>query len=218
MLSMSLRQSFVAESLESRLLFAVAEPTPVARPSHNTGKGFFVSGGNVYDANGYQFTIRGFAHSLYWGNATKAKNAIAEFPKTRANAVRVVFGDDFGPSQYSIERQHIVEQLIGEGIVPIVEDSSVTGHTGAEYLTSVVDKWLAPGSVQFLKKYEKQVILNIANEWGPDSQDWADQYKIAIDRILRAISIPEEIKARGRWLGDYLLALEETKGVRGVSK
>jgi uncharacterized protein YyaL (SSP411 family) len=41
------------------------------------------------------------------------------------------------------------------------------------------------------------------------------KYKTAIDRILRAISVPEEIKARGRMLGDYLLALEETKGVRG---
>ncbi|MBX3233501.1 MAG: thioredoxin domain-containing protein [Labilithrix sp.] len=39
-------------------------------------------------------------------------------------------------------------------------------------------------------------------------------YRTAIGRILRAISVPEEIRARGRWLGDYLLALEETKGVR----
>lgn len=44
------------------------------------------------------------------------------------------------------------------------------------------------------------------------------KYEAAIDRILRAISTPEEIKARGRWLGDYLLALEETKGVRGAAK
>lgn len=42
------------------------------------------------------------------------------------------------------------------------------------------------------------------------------KYKTAIDRILRAITTPEEIKARGRWLGDYLMALEETKGVRGL--
>lgn len=42
------------------------------------------------------------------------------------------------------------------------------------------------------------------------------KYKTALDRILRAISTPEEIKARGRMLGDYLLALEETKGVRGL--
>lgn len=44
------------------------------------------------------------------------------------------------------------------------------------------------------------------------------KYKVAIDRILRAITTPEEIKARGRWLGDYLSVLEETKGVRGASK
>ena len=44
------------------------------------------------------------------------------------------------------------------------------------------------------------------------------KYRVAIDRILRAISTPEEIKARGRMLGDYLLALEETKGVRGSAR
>ncbi|MBX3189345.1 MAG: thioredoxin domain-containing protein [Labilithrix sp.] len=44
------------------------------------------------------------------------------------------------------------------------------------------------------------------------------RYGVAVDRILRAISTPEEIKGRGRMLGDYLLALEESKGVRGGSK
>jgi uncharacterized protein YyaL (SSP411 family) len=44
----------------------------------------------------------------------------------------------------------------------------------------------------------------------------AKRYASAIDRILRAISTPEEIKARGRMIGDYLLALEESKGVRGA--
>lgn len=46
----------------------------------------------------------------------------------------------------------------------------------------------------------------------------AKKYSIAIDRLLRATSKPEEIHSRGRMLGDYLLALEESKGVRGVSK
>lgn len=40
------------------------------------------------------------------------------------------------------------------------------------------------------------------------------RYTHQIARVLRAISVPEELKARGRWLGDYLLALEETRGVR----
>jgi uncharacterized protein YyaL (SSP411 family) len=36
----------------------------------------------------------------------------------------------------------------------------------------------------------------------------------AIGRTIRAIATPEEIKGRGRMLGDFLLALEETEGVR----
>lgn len=35
-----------------------------------------------------------------------------------------------------------------------------------------------------------------------------------IGRVLRGISTVAQIKARGRWLGDYLLALDETRGVR----
>jgi uncharacterized protein len=48
--------------------------------------------------------------------------------------------------------------------------------------------------------------------------DEGAKYRVAIDRVLRAVSTPEKIKAQGRMLGDYLLALEETKGVRGALK
>ena len=44
----------------------------------------------------------------------------------------------------------------------------------------------------------------------------ARKYGAAIDRLLRAVSTPQEIRGRGRMIGDYLLALEESKGVRGV--
>lgn len=41
-------------------------------------------------------------------------------------------------------------------------------------------------------------------------------YQMAIDRILRALSNQEAIDSRGRMIGDFLLALEESKGIRGV--
>jgi uncharacterized protein YyaL (SSP411 family) len=44
----------------------------------------------------------------------------------------------------------------------------------------------------------------------------AKKYAIAIDRLLRAVSQPDQIKSRGRMTGDYILALEESKGVRGA--
>ena len=46
----------------------------------------------------------------------------------------------------------------------------------------------------------------------------AKKLSVSIDRLLRATSKPEDIKSRGRMVGDYLLALEESKGVRGLSK
>src|SRR5260370_790702 len=36
----------------------------------------------------------------------------------------------------------------------------------------------------------------------------------ALSRSLRAIATPDQIKARGRMLGDFLLAIEESRGVR----
>jgi uncharacterized protein YyaL (SSP411 family) len=43
-------------------------------------------------------------------------------------------------------------------------------------------------------------------------------YARAIDRTLRRIVEATAIKSRGRMIGDFLLALEETKGVRGVAR
>src|SRR5439155_3805089 len=68
----------------------------------------------------------------------------------------------------------------------IVEDHMATGHIGPEFLQAVVDRWMEKANVKWLKKYERQVILNIANEWGPDSEVWRDQYEIAIDRLRAA--------------------------------
>lgn len=42
----------------------------------------------------------------------------------------------------------------------------------------------------------------------------AARYQRAIDRTLRAIATPDKIVDRGRFLGDFLLALEETAAVR----
>jgi hypothetical protein len=49
---------------------------------------------------------------------------------------------------------------------------------------------------------------------GPEARREAE--RTAIDRALRAIARPEEIAARGRMIGEFLFALEETKGVRNA--
>ena len=44
--------------------------------------------------------------------------------------------------------------------------------------------------------------------------DKAARYQRAIDRTLRAVATPDKIVERGRFLGDFLLALEETRAAR----
>jgi uncharacterized protein YyaL (SSP411 family) len=43
-----------------------------------------------------------------------------------------------------------------------------------------------------------------------------DRYQPMIAGTLRSIASPDAIRERGRMLGDFLLALEETRGVRGA--
>ena len=168
------------EALEGRLLLT-------ARPSYNTGTGFYVVGREIYDANGNQFDVRGFSNTHWWGNTTNTFNAISEFPKTKANAVRAVFGPAIGGLQDSpAKRQQVVEEYIKNGIVPIVEDHGATGSTDPAAFEQVVSRWLDPANVQWLKQDEKYVILNIANEWGPDSTVWRDEYISAVARIRAA--------------------------------
>jgi hypothetical protein len=44
----------------------------------------------------------------------------------------------------------------------------------------------------------------------------AAAYRARIDGVLRAIARPESIKAEGRMIGNFVLALDETKGLRGA--
>jgi uncharacterized protein YyaL (SSP411 family) len=67
------------------------------------------------------------------------------------------------------------------------------------------------------KPFEDNVVAlrflaRLARE-APSAEDKA-RYSKTLARTLAAISTPDEIKARGRVLGDFLLALEETRGVR----
>jgi uncharacterized protein YyaL (SSP411 family) len=43
---------------------------------------------------------------------------------------------------------------------------------------------------------------------------WAATHGCFVSRLVAAVSTPEQLHAQGRWLGDYLLALDETKGFR----
>jgi mannan endo-1,4-beta-mannosidase len=152
------------------------------RPRSNTGKGFYVVKDKIYDANGVEFRIRGVNHTHWWGGT--GEEAIPYIRKAHANTSRAVFGPGLGADTTAL-RKSIVQKYIANRVVPMVEWHKPTCDESPESLRAAVDLWVGPDK-DWLKKYERYVIINIANEWGPNSTLWRDEYKLAVQRLRAA--------------------------------
>lgn len=169
--------------------FAVAQET---RPAGNTGTGFFTKNGKIFDKTGAEFVARGINHTLWWGDEAHNHESITSptgLVKTGANSIRAVFGPG-GGADTPVEMRLEVQSIINQKMVPIVERHDATGNDTATNdipLQQIVDNvWLAPANVQMLKDFEDRIILNIANEWGPNSTVWRDAYKTAVAKLRKA--------------------------------
>jgi mannan endo-1,4-beta-mannosidase len=149
------------------------------RPAYNTGTGFFVAGGKLYDPNGGEFRIRGVNRSHY-------DMAAPGIPKTHANAERVVlfFNNEWNCTPAS-NAKFMQDQIVANQIVPMPGNWEGTCNNDAATLTTIVDRWVEQYSSY--ASLQKSMILNIANEWGPsDSTVWRDSYITAIGRLRSA--------------------------------
>jgi mannan endo-1,4-beta-mannosidase len=157
-------------------------PSGVPRPSWNTGKGFFVTGGKVYDANGVEFRMRGVNHTHWWGGTNE--QAIPYISNANANASRAVFGPGGGATTPA-QRESIVRQYIAHAIVPVVDYHNATCDESPASVEAAVDLWVGPDKA-WLQSLERYVVLNITNEWGPNSTVWRDAYIAAVARLRQA--------------------------------
>jgi uncharacterized protein YjdB len=146
----------------------------VSRPSYNTGNGFFVLNGKLYDANGVQFTIRG-VNKLHWDSTSPG------IPATGANTERWVI--DF--NQPTSTNLALMQQSIDNHIVPMPGNWGASSCPPETELPGIVDKWVAQAAAW--KTIDRYMILNIANELGGgNSTVWRDAYITAIGRLRAA--------------------------------
>jgi mannan endo-1,4-beta-mannosidase len=156
----------------------------VARPSYNTGNGFFVDEGKLYDANGNEFRIRGVNRSHYDSNSQ------AGIVKSGANAVRVFVETNYGASVADLVNivriQHIAEKEVPIPTSPVTKGGVKTSCSAdPSVLDAVVANWVA--TAPQWRTLDKYMILNIANEWGPaNSAAWRDAYGNAIASLRAA--------------------------------
>ncbi len=159
-------------------------PGAVERPDYNTGAGFFVIDGKLYDANGVEFRIRGVNKAHYdveWPG----------IPKTHANTIRWVAPLWLSPDVIA----QLTQSMIDEGIVPLPgvwytegtwdEANNVVCKEDVASLRAAVDLWVAQAAT--FKPFERRVLVNLAGEWGPgDSPVWRDAYIQAIADLRAA--------------------------------
>ena len=172
----------------------VVAANKVARPTYNTGGGFFVYNGQLYDPNGNVFRIRGVDRAHY-DNPDQPG-----ISKAGANTVRFfMFNIGVGGAQPASTYENVaLQQHINYQELPIITAANVAGTTTyisgdnspADLATTVT--WWVNNEAAFAP-IMNQMTINIANEWGPPTYEttsgsatWASSYETAIARLRAA--------------------------------
>jgi mannan endo-1,4-beta-mannosidase len=154
------------------------------RPAYNTGNGFYVLNGKLYDANGNPFIIRGVDRAHY---------DIAPNPGlalTHANAQRVLVETNYGASVASLVAGMTTNAINYKQVpIPVTTITPAGADTSCSsdpaVVAAAVANWVATASSwTTLNKY---MLLNIANEWGPtNSTVWRDSNISAVTAMRKA--------------------------------
>ena len=168
------------------------------RPAYNTGSGFFVLNGQLYDPNGHLFHVRG-TNQLHYDSGMQQ-----DVPYSGANTVRLWDGN-FSTSTYlSISNTYIGNGVlvdVGMAYVPSTGTPScpgngTSGDNNTSDLDSVVAWWVSNESA--FTPIMNAMTLNIANEWGGSGAgkdcvgasltlaQWAAEYEKVIPELRTA--------------------------------
>lgn len=164
-----------------------------------------VIGRDFYTAADERVILRGFNEMFAFSNNPRGDGVIEEIGKTGANGLRVVLWVQSKPDDVDAA----VTSSIANGMIPMVECHSATGKW--EKLNDCVDFWLRPDILPIIRKHERWVLLNIANEAGNvvTREDFVSGYTSAIQR-LRSAGIRTPLIIDGtKWGQEYDMLLDE---------
>lgn len=184
----------------------------VARPPYNTGNGLFVLNGKLYDSNGVEFRMRG-VNLCHYDSTPHSGPGIA---RSNANAVRVgLYRSSVPTATYaSTVQTYISDREVAIPTMFVVPGTAnaLSGDQSTADLASTVDNWVA--NFSYYAPMQQHLIINVANEWGPqNSATWASAYETAIARLRAAgYSVPIMIDAGG-WGQDTADLLSYAKQV-----
>jgi mannan endo-1,4-beta-mannosidase len=168
----------------------------VSRPAYNTGDGFFVLNGKLYDANGTEFRIRGVDRCHY------DSDSAAGIANSGANTVRMfMYYTSLGAATYVnvLQNEHINNKQVPIATMPYFPDTTASsGNNSTTELAAGVAWWVANAAA--FKPLNKYLLVNIANEWGPsNSSTWSSAYISAIASMRAAGYLGPLVIDAGGW-------------------
>lgn len=156
----------------------------------------YTSGRFIFSPDGEKIVLRG-VNKMNVVKDVSGEKSFPEIAKTGANVVRIMWMEWGG---YGDKLDTILENCIENKMIPLLEMHDATGKW--EKLDEVVAFWLRPDVIEVIEKYQKYLLLNIANEAGDESisqEEYARKYAEIIKRMRNAgIHVPLVIDA-GNW-------------------
>lgn len=173
---------------------------PTSTPSGSSGVAagsYKVKNGKILDGCGEELVMRGVNHPTIYTDREGA--AFPEIAKTGANTVRLFWFGQHGVAVSELEKP--VSTAVKHGLLPIIEMHDSTCKWDVD---PIIAEWIKPEMVAFIKKHEKHILVNIANEASyPNADEFVSKYKTAITKMRGAgIHVPLVIDG-GRCGRDY---------------
>jgi len=165
----------------------------------------YVSGRFLHATNGERILLRG-VNKMNVATDKTGEKSFPEIAKTGANVVRIMWMK-WGGGATALDT--LIGNAIKYNLLPMIELHDATGKWG-EALQGCVDFWVQADVLEIIKKYERYLLLNIANEAGDQSitqEDYRTTYHHIILQMRQAgIRVPLIIDA-ANWgrNEDYLL-------------
>jgi mannan endo-1,4-beta-mannosidase len=166
-------------------------PTPTPIPSGTTMK---TNGRFLYDACGQKMVLRGMNHMTCWtdwvGTARDGMPMFAEMAKTGANVVRMSWIT--GENTTTAQLDAAITNAAANGLIPMPELHDYTCNWGTANITNVINFWTKPDMIAMIKKHQKYLLINFANEMSaPSSTEYIKEYTRAVVAMRAAgIHVP----------------------------
>ncbi|MBK8806382.1 MAG: cellulase family glycosylhydrolase [Bacteroidales bacterium] len=185
-------------------------------PLFTMAQGFTTSGGNLIDANGNNFIMKGMNVPLAWF-VNDVNGSIDDLKKnTNSNCLRIVVQTTTSDNAW----QTCVQNCIDNDIIPMVELHDVTGSTDQTAMVRMAEFWASKASFLTRADIAKYILINICNEWGTwqvantNGIAWRDA-TISSVKVIRDANIKTTIVCDAVGYGQDI---DDAKNIRAYAK